>query len=164
MGQNKCSDVVKEERLILQMRFLKGWGADTPAHLCHPPKVLKLQPSLVQAPCIADAKRWAVSKQDLSHLNTVWRCFSYLQGLKQLDTSVRLHEISSQWWLHLAYQPPRRPRGDFRGAKSKSWLKFSGKPIPYLFIFNAEFPDGVSSIHHLEKKGTGRSKGQSNWV
>lgn len=45
--------------------IFKALRAHRPVALCHPPKAFKLGPSLLQAPCAADAKRWAVMKQML---------------------------------------------------------------------------------------------------
>lgn len=164
MGQNKCLDVVKEKTLTFQMEFLKGWGADTPAHPWHPPKALKLGPSLVQAPCIADAKRWAVSKQDLSHQNTAWRCLSYLQGLKQLDTSVRLRESpldSDLTWLI-------NPQGNLQWTSgelkvSHGWSSQENPFLIYLFSMQSFQMESAPSTT-WRKKGTTRSKVLCNQV
>lgn len=64
MCQNKRLDVGK--RLGFQMEFLKGPGADTPAHLWHPLKAPKLGPSLVQAP-------W--TKEETRKETKAWQCF-----------------------------------------------------------------------------------------
>lgn len=84
---------------------------------------------------------WAAAEQDLSLRHSPEMSLLHLQGLKHHDIWVKLYQSplnSDLIWLR-----PRMDLGELK-VMAEGFRKTCS-----IFIFNAEFPDGDSSIHNL---------------